>query len=85
MGRRIGNKTDKEKTVIVEFLFPFQSLFLESLEIKNLLQINLSFFLHFSRPNTRALCTQVALPGLRPFVYPFNGLGLRPRYARNKY
>ena len=28
------------------------------------------FFLHFCRPNTRALCTQVALAGLRPFVSP---------------
>ena len=36
------------------------------------------FFLHFCRPNTRALCTQVATPGLRPSVAP----GLRPRFAR---
>ena len=25
-----------------------------------------------------------ALPGLRPFISPLNGLGLRPRYAWNK-
>jgi hypothetical protein len=39
------------------------------------------FFLYFCRPNTtRALCTQVAFPGLRAFISP--QLGLRPRYAR---
>ena len=30
-------------------------------------------FLHFCRPNTRALCTQVALSGLRPFLSPWTG------------
>ena len=38
------------------------------------------FFLHFCRPNTRALCTHVAL-----LLAPLNGIGLRPRYARKYY
>jgi hypothetical protein len=40
-------------------------------------------FLHFYLPNTRALCTHVATPGLRPCISP--GVGLGTPYAWNKF